>query len=195
MDPQQTRPSLLLRIRDARDDQSWSQFAEIYVPLLYGFARRRGIQEQDAADLTQEVLAVVARAVRRLEYDPQRGSFRGWLFTVFRNKLVNFLSAQRRHPQGRGGTGLLDVLRQQPAPAETAEWEQSHEQQLFAWASAQVRAKVEERTWEAFRQTAIEGKPARGVADELAMTVAAVRLAKNRVMAQIRKMIQSLDIP
>src|ERR1700739_4499560 len=90
-----TRPSLLVRIRDAADHQAWSQFVEIYGPLVYGFARRLGLQDADAADITQEVLRAVAGAARKLVYDPRRGSFRGWLRTVVRNKVRNFFSSRK----------------------------------------------------------------------------------------------------
>src|SRR5437667_2293010 len=99
-----TRPSLLGRLGDARDHAAWSEFVAIYAPLVYGFARKHGLQDADAADLTQDVLRAVAGAVGRLEYDPQRGSFRGWLFTIVRNQLRNFRSARARHEQGRGDT-------------------------------------------------------------------------------------------
>ncbi len=87
-----TRPSLLLRIRDARDAAAWSQFVELYAPLVYGFARKHGLQDADAADLTQDVLRAVARSARSLEYDPRRGTFRGWPFTIVRHKLRNLLT-------------------------------------------------------------------------------------------------------
>ena len=70
-----TRPSLLVRIRDARDREAWGQFVEIYAPLVYDMARRRGLQDADAADLTQDVLRSVAGAISRLDYDRRRGSF------------------------------------------------------------------------------------------------------------------------
>ncbi len=193
-DSPQTRPSLLLRIRDARDHQAWSQFAEIYTPLIYGYVRQRGLQDHDAADLTQEVLAVVARAVRGLDYDAGRGSFRGWLFTIVHRKLLNFLAGRQRHPQGTGDSAMLDRLHQQPAAREEEElWDQAHEQQLFAWASNQVRQKVEEHTWQAFWRTAVEGQDTKSVAAALAISVAAVRLAKSRVMAQIKKLIAQVQ--
>ncbi len=98
-----TRLSLLVRLRDARDDGAWSQFVEVYAPLVYGFARKHGLQDADAADLTQDVLQAVSGGIRRLDYDPRRGTFRGWLFTVVRNKLRNFLAAQKRPGRGTGG--------------------------------------------------------------------------------------------
>src|SRR5690349_2700973 len=113
-----TRPSLLVRICDVGDSQAWSQFVDLYAPLIYGFARKHGLQDADAADVTQDVLRVVAKTIQRLAYDPQRGSFRGWLFTVVRNKLRNFLA--RRHPydRGTGDTGAQELLKAQPAREE-----------------------------------------------------------------------------
>src|SRR5437667_8501877 len=99
-----TRLSLLVRLRDARDDEAWTQFVDLYAPLVYGFARKHGLQDADAADLTQDVLRAVAGAIGKLNYDPRRGSFRGWFFTVVRNKLRNFLSARKRQDQGSGDT-------------------------------------------------------------------------------------------
>src|ERR1700730_3538749 len=85
-----TQPSLLVRLRDARDERAWSQFVDLYAPLVSGYARRHGLKDADAADLMQGVLRSVAIAVRRLDYDPRRGSFRGWLFTIVRNQLATF---------------------------------------------------------------------------------------------------------
>jgi RNA polymerase sigma-70 factor (ECF subfamily) len=191
-----TRPSLLVRIRDAADHRAWSQFADAYAPLIYGYARKHGLQDHDAADLTQEVLARIARAIRRLDYDPQRGSFRGWLFTVVRRALLNFRTCQCRHPQGSGDTGVLECLSQQPAPDPSAEeaWDREYEQQLFVWASSRVRPRVEPHTWSAFWRTAVDGEDTRSVATQLGITAAAVRLAKSRVMAQIRKVIAELEL-
>ena len=95
-----TRPSLLFRIRDAQDRQAWNQFVDIYAPLIHRFSKRSGLQDADAADLTQEVLQSVHDAIGRLDYDPGRGKFRSWLFTVARNRIKNFMKRQSRHPRG-----------------------------------------------------------------------------------------------
>src|ERR1700733_8419453 len=95
-----TRPSLLVRLRDARDEGAWSQFVDLYAPLVYAHARRNGLQDADAADLMQNVLRCVVNAVQRLDYDPRRGSFRGWLFTIVRTQLLNF--RRRKHDFCRG---------------------------------------------------------------------------------------------
>jgi RNA polymerase sigma factor (sigma-70 family) len=189
-----TRPSLLVRIRDPRDGPAWSQFVEIYAPLIYGFSRKTGLQDADAADVTQEVLRSVAGAVNNLEYDPQRGSFRGWLFTIVRNRLRNF---QGRKPPdaGSGDTGVHQRLLEQPAPEadQASWWDQEYDRQVFHWAASQVRNDFQGSTWQAFWQTAVEGKSGKEVARELQMTVAAVYLAKGRVMARLKEQIQLIQ--
>jgi RNA polymerase sigma-70 factor (ECF subfamily) len=191
-----TSPSLLIRIRNRGDQPAWAQFVDIYQPLIHRFARKRGLQEADAADLTQEVLRAVALAVERLDYDPRRGTFRGWLFTVVRNKLCNFLESRQRQIQGSGDTGVQEALNEQPAPVQgpEAEWEREYERRLFSWAAEQVKRTVHDNTWQAFWQTAVEGKSGQEVARALDMSVAAVHLAKSRVMARLKEHIRQLQL-
>jgi RNA polymerase sigma-70 factor (ECF subfamily) len=189
-----TRPSLLVRLRDARDGQAWGQFVDLYAPLVYGFARKRGLQDADAADLAQEVLRAVAGAARRLEYDPQRGSFRAWFYTVVRNKLRNFLDARRRHDRAGGGSEARALLEEQPGrDTPDAEWDRDYEQRVFAWAAAQVRGDFQEATWKAFWQTAVEGQSPQEVARGLGLSVGAVYIAKSRVLARLREEVRRLE--
>src|SRR4051812_17760194 len=111
-----TRASLLLRLRDRGDDTAWREFIALYGPLVYGYVRKQGLQDADAADLGQEVLGTVATAVGRLEYDPRRGSFRNWLFTLVRRKLINWRAARRNGLRGSGDTAMHQFLEQWPAP-------------------------------------------------------------------------------
>lgn len=191
-----TRLSLLVRLCDARDDDAWSQFVEIYAPLVYGYARKHSLQDADAADLTQDVLQAVSGAIRRLDYDPRRGSFRGWLFTVVRNKLRNFIAAQKRPGRGSGDSDAQHLLNELPAREEdqSAWWDEEYERRVFAWAAEIVRDRFSESTWQAFWQTAVEGKSGPQAARELRMSVAAVYLAKGRVMARLKEIIrETLD--
>src|SRR5436190_14806884 len=99
-----TRASLLARLRDPRDEAAWREFVDLYVPVIYGYARKQGLQDADAADLTQDVLRAVAGAVGRLDYDPARGTFRNWLFTVVRHKLSSWRAAQQVRARASGDT-------------------------------------------------------------------------------------------
>lgn len=194
-EPPTTRPSLLLRLRDVRDGQAWTEFVDLYAPLVYGFARKQGLQDADAADLTQEVLRAVSKSIGRLDYDPSRGSFRAWLFAVVRSKMSDLLAARTRQPQGSGDTDANHRLAEAPAPHEDGDedWSREHEHRLFVWAAEKVRTEVTESTWRAFWLTAVEGKRGQVVARELGLSVAAVYLAKSRVMARIKDQILPLQ--
>src|SRR4051794_26432651 len=159
-----TRASLLLRLRDPRDEIAWREFVELYTPLVYGYARKQGLQDADAADLGQDVLGSVAGAVGRLEYDPAKGAFRNWLFTVVRHKLANWRAAQGNRLRGSGDSGTRRLLEQRPVPAgDEREWEAQWQERLFAWACEQVRREVNETTWQAFWRTAMDGQPGKQV--------------------------------
>lgn len=194
-EPQSTRATLLIRIRDQADREAWAQFVEIYAPLIYGFGRNRGLQDTDAADLTQDVLQSVAGAISRLDYDPRIGTFRSWLFTIVRNRLRNQLKAKTRREQGAGDSAVAARIEAEPSREDDWEttWQRDHQQRLFAWASSQVEAEVEPRTWRAFWKTTVDGDSGRAVADELGMTLASVYLAKSRVMAKLRTLVREAD--
>jgi RNA polymerase sigma-70 factor (ECF subfamily) len=187
--PPLTRPSLLVRIRDSGDRDAWRRFVEIYAPLVYKFARGRGLQDADAADLTQDVLQAVSGASKRLVYDPKRGTFRAWLYTVARNKVRNFLLARRRRHEA-GDPRLLD---DQPAKEEAEQWEREYEQRLFDWAVEQLRDSFQESTWRAFWLTSVSGRSASDTASELGMSVGAVYIAKSRVLARLRDEIKKVQ--
>lgn len=188
-----TRPSLLIRIRDPRDREAWERFVEIYAPLIDHYGRKRGLQEADAADLAQEVLQVVASVMGTFEYDPGKGTFRGWLFTVTRNKLRRFLSRRGKQARGSGDTGVHQMLQEQAdETGEQAEWEREYQQRLFAWAADKVQGSFREATWQAFWRTAVENEPAAEVAESLGMTVGAVYIARSRVLARLREAVQDV---
>lgn len=187
-----TRPSLLVRLRDARDAEAWRLFVELYGPIVYRFARRHRLQDADAADLTQEVLRGVSGSVGRLDYDPRRGSFRGWLFTLAHRKLYDLLARRRRQEQPGGDSATQMLLDETPARDSEDVWNQEHERQAFAWAAEQVRGQFTETTWRAFWATAVEGRDATAVAEELHLSVGAVYVAKSRVQARLREQIRQV---
>jgi RNA polymerase sigma-70 factor (ECF subfamily) len=189
-----TRASLLVRLRDPRDGAAWSQFVELYAPLVFGYARKQGLQDADAADLAQDVLLAVAGSVGRLEYDPARGAFRNWLFTIVRRKLANWRAAQANGSQASGDTAIHNLLEQYPAPeSQELEWQVEWEDRLFAWAADKVRQEVQDLTWQAFWQTAIEGQSGKRVAAGLGLSVTAVYNARSRVRARLRELIKTLQ--
>jgi RNA polymerase sigma factor (sigma-70 family) len=190
-----TQPSLLIRLGDKQDTVAWAQFVEVYAPLVYGFARKHGMQDADAADLTQEVMRAVAGAISRLEYDPRRGTFRSWLFTVVRNKFRNYLSNKTRKQMTSGGSSVQELLEAQPDRVDALEeqWDHEYDQRVFSWAVDRVKDGFTENTWKAFWQVSVEGKNARDVAKEIGISVGAVYIAKSRVLARLKEQSQLLQ--
>src|SRR5689334_2401974 len=161
-DSPETRLSLLVQIRDGKNQLAWREFVDLYGPVVYGFARKRGLQDADAADLMQDVMRSVSTAIGRLDYDRHQGTFRGWLFTITRNKVFNFLSARRIRPQGSGDSTTNRMLDSHPDPDAdegSDTWEIEYQRRLAALAMERVKGEFQENTWRAFWMTAVEGTP------------------------------------
>ena len=137
----------------------------------------------------------MSRAAPRLQYDPNRGTFRSWLYTVTRNKMYNFLESRKRRPRGTGDSSVQANLEAQPDPnaEEDDAWDREYERRTFAWAAERVKTEFQPSTWAAFWQTAVEGKNAKDVGGDLKMSPGAVYVAKSRVLARIREEVQTLQ--
>ena len=194
-EPPLTRVTLLTRLRDGKDGDAWREFFDLYGPVVYRFARNRGLQDADAADLMQDVLRSVARNAHRMEYDPKRGTFRGWLYTVTRNKIYNFLSSQKNRPRASGDSDAHERLQAVPAREEDgpdADWEREYQQRLTDRAMDLVKDEFQPATWQAFWGTAVEGKAAGEVGVGLKMSPGAVYVAKSRVLARLREEVRKM---
>jgi RNA polymerase sigma factor (sigma-70 family) len=193
-DTPSSRSSLLLRIRDTGDAEAWAQFVDLYGPLIYRFGRKHGLQDSDAADLTQNVLRAVGAAARRFEYDKKRGTFRSWLFTVARNELYKWMRGRNRTVAGSGDSNVQALLEQVPGKEGwQADWDRDYERQVLAYAVNQVRNDFRDATWEAFWQTAVQGRRPKDVGEQLQMSVGAVYVAKSRVLARIKQEVRRLQ--
>jgi RNA polymerase sigma-70 factor (ECF subfamily) len=192
-----TRASLLLRVRDRGDLEAWSRFVDVYGPLVHDYGRRHGLQDADAADLTQEVLATVAGAIARFDYDPGCGPFRCWLFTVARTRRLDLAARLAKRPQAAGDSATaraLDAIPDRGAEAEEEEWARASRRRLFEWASGRVRGEFREQTWQAFWRTAVGGEASKDVARDLGMSTGAVYMAKGRVLERLRREIDLVDL-
>jgi len=188
-----TRVSLLVKLRDGTNAVAWHEFIRIYGPVVYGFARKRGLQDADAADLMQDVLRSVSSALGRLDYDRSRGTFRGWLFTITRNKVFNFLSARRIRPQGSGNTTTNQLLDAEPdRVGESDEWELEYQRGLAARAMDAIQKEFQPATWKAFRLTAVDGATAAEASKQTGLSTGAVYVAKSRVLARLKEEVESL---
>jgi len=177
-----TSQTLLIRLREPEDEEAWRDFSGLYLPLLRRFVMLRGVPAQDVDDVVQEVLSTVVRAIQKFDYDPAKGTFRDWLFIVCRSHVFKWFRSQAA-AQKRAEFDFSEV----PAPEEQQNWDLEYRRQIFAWASERVRPVVQEKTWKAFWMTAVENQRGPDVAAALKMSVAAVHVAKSRVIARMRE--------
>lgn len=188
-----TRASLLVQIRDGANAGAWQEFMRLYGPVVYGFARKRGLQDADAADVMQDVMRSVSSAIGRLEYDRNQGAFRGWLFTISRNKIFNFLSARRIRPQSSGDSTTNQMLDSHPDGNDGADvWELEYQRRLATIAMERIKSEFQEKTWRAFWLTAVEGVAAPDAAQQVGISPGAIYVAKSRVLARLKDEVETL---
>jgi RNA polymerase sigma-70 factor (ECF subfamily) len=182
-----TPASLLERLRRPGDAAAWARFVELYTPLLYRWARRAGLQEADAADLVQEVLALLFRKLPEFTYDRGR-SFRAWLRTVTLNKWREGLRKRPPVPVREGG-----ALAEAVAPDEVAAFEEAeYRRSLVRQALRALQGEFPGSTWKAFEAYVLRGLPAEEVAAQLGLRVGTVYAAKSRVLARLHQELDGL---
>lgn len=184
----ETRASLILRLPSTGDADAWAEFASIYEPFVYRFARRGGLQDADARELVQDVMLSVAKAVGRWKPDGNRAKFRTWLFHIARNQLLDALAKRKRQLTARGGTSFFGRFGEFSEAAETTDqlMRLEHRRVLFRWAAERIEKAVNPATWQAFWMTAVDEKSVDEVASELGLTTGAVYIARSRVLAKLR---------
>jgi RNA polymerase sigma-70 factor (ECF subfamily) len=191
-----TSITLLERLRrQPADQEAWAEFVRRYGPLVYRWCRRWHLQEADAQDVTQAVLVRLAEKMRTFRYDPS-GSFRAYLKTLARYAWCDFLEGDKQPGAGTGDSNVLRALESAEAGDDLAQrLEAQFDQELLAEAEARVRERVEARTWEAFRLTAVEGLTGAAAAAQVGMKVATVFKAKSKVQKMLQEEVARLEQP
>ena len=122
-DSPRTRASLLVQIRDGGNREAWQEFMRIYGPVVYGFARKRGLQDADAADLMQDVMRRCRRRLAASTTIPIREPFAAGCSRLRETKSSRF-SPRRNKAQSSGDSATSRLLDEQPDPNDgSAEWE------------------------------------------------------------------------
>jgi RNA polymerase sigma-70 factor (ECF subfamily) len=180
--------STLLAQLQVHDTEAWRRLVDLYGPLVYHWCRRSGLRTSDAADVSQDVFAAVSGRITAFRRGGQNTTFRGWLWTITRNKIRDHFRVQGGQVEAIGGTDVQLWLADIPDECTDSSIDEDRRELggLFQRALGMVQAEFEDRTWNAFWRIAVEGQDTADVAAELGISANAVRQAKSRVLRRLR---------
>ena len=202
----ETRPSILIRLRDHRDRDAWRHFEEVYRGVIARVAKRYGMQDADSADLAQDVLIRVSKGIQQFEHDHTHARFRTWLGQVIRSAVVD---AHRRRPREQG-SGLTEVHDQLASLADNGNdvlnnsgiddgsdfdkgFDNDCRSEIFRWAARRIRGEFTDSSWLAFWRTAVEQQSVETVAEQLGRSTGSVYTSRSRIMRRLREEVCLFD--
>jgi len=183
---------MLHRLRSA-DGQAWDRMVEVFGPVVYQWCRRASVEPNDAADIAQEVFQAVSLHLSRFERTSREHTFRGWLWTITRNKIRDHFRAAKRRPLALGGTDANAQIQQLSDNLDEELSNDDDSQCLIAHRVLEmIRGDFNEKTWQAFWRMAVKGEPSADIAADLNMNQESVRQAKARVLRRFRQEVEGL---
>ena len=184
-----TSISLLNRLQQTDDSENWNRLVDLYAPLLRAWLRKYEVQDSDADDLVQEVLATVLKDLPEFEHNQRTGAFRTWLRTILANRVKLFWRSQKYRPLASGTSSLDERLNQlQHGGSEVSQmWNREHDDYVLKRLMKTVETQFEPKTWQAFHRQVVDGERANIVARELDMSLSSVYMAKSRVLSALRR--------
>jgi RNA polymerase sigma-70 factor (ECF subfamily) len=196
-----TRRTLLSRLRNLDDQESWRTFFNLYWRLLYNVARKSGLDDPGAQEIVQETVIAVARKMPEFRYDPARGTFRQWLLRITRRRIIDHLRRiYRQPPRAEITPESLDedeehaaAIADESTSAIERAWNEEWEQSTFDAALACVRAAINPRHFQVFDYCVLKGWPASKVAATLGLNAAQVYLAKHRVAQAMKRAVRRIN--
>lgn len=195
-----TRSSLLGRLKDWQDNESWRTFFDTYWRIIYNFALHRGLNHEEAQEVVQETVVAVAKGIGRFDYEPRRCSFKTWLLTVTRSKIANQLGRRARagkvvsaSADDSEGTAPLERIADEQGGEWDRAWDEEWRKNLMDAAISRVKRRVSIEQYQMFDLFVLKQWPARDVAKTLGVTIAHVYVAKHRIAKLIRKEAEALE--
>jgi RNA polymerase sigma-70 factor (ECF subfamily) len=187
-----TRRSLISRLRNLDDNETWSDFFHTYGKLLYAAAVKSGLTDAEAQDVVQDTVISVAKQIPGFRYDPNQGSFKGWLHTILRRRIVDYIRTRagrgRQAPAPSSDTPVdLDALADPMTNALDRIWNEEWERHRLDRAVEQVRRQVSPRQFQIFDAYVLKALPLPEVCRTLGVSRAHVYVAKHRVMRLLKK--------
>jgi RNA polymerase sigma-70 factor (ECF subfamily) len=189
----ETRHSLLLRAQTGETD-AWKDLTDLYRPLILAWLNRQGVPAGDLEDLCQEVLLSVVQNLPGFRHSGQRGAFRTWLRTIVCRRAADYWRAIDVDTQAQGGSSATAALQEiaDPESALNRQWDEEHDRYVVHCLLDRVEEEFEPVTLQAFRLMALDGVRGEEAAQELGLSLAAVYVAKSRVLARMRQEAEGL---
>ena len=196
-----TRASLLTRLKNWEDNESWRVFFDIYWRLIYGFAMQRGLQHEEAQEVVQETVVAVAKSIGRFQYDPEKCAFKSWLLSVTRSKIANQFARRARQPinatvapwEDSNVTPLVNRIPGDQVEQWEQAWSEEWRKNLMDAAIQRVKRRVSIEQFQMFDLFVLKQWPARDVAKTLGVTIAHVYVAKHRLAKLVRQEVKALE--
>jgi RNA polymerase sigma factor (sigma-70 family) len=196
-----TRWTLIGRLKNWDDQESWREFFDTYWKLIYGVARRAGLSPQDAQDVVQETVVSVCKAIDRFRADPQRGSFKGWLLTITRSRIIDLQRKRQREaavtvpapPASTRSTALEDRLVDPSGNGFDSLWNAEWERNLISLALERLERTTSARHYQIFLLHVIKQHSAEKVAKATGVPTNQIYLIKHRLTPEFREAIQQLE--
>ncbi|VGO11626.1 ECF RNA polymerase sigma factor SigE [Pontiella desulfatans] len=188
-----TRSSLLLRLKEQGDEETWREFYNIYGRMIFGYALRHGLSHAEAEDVVQNVCVKLFRHIFSFNYSTELGSFRGWLKTVTKNAVFDYLRRRsRRAGLFEGYRDHAAVMHEEKRAVDDSVWDAEWEKAVLEAALQRVYGRINEQSRKAFQLFAVENLSAGEVAERLDMEANAVYACKHRVLKLVREEVEIL---
>jgi RNA polymerase sigma-70 factor (ECF subfamily) len=183
-----TRGTLLERVRDRDDAQAWEQFFALYAPLLESYARALGLRPADAEEIRDQCLAAVVQRISDFRYERTRGSFKGWLHRIARDKVVDWM---RKPREERAETALARTI---PDDDERPDelWEREWRAEHVRYAIDEVRREEDEEGRELLRLVLAEDLSAAEISGRTGLNPNQVYKARARFLERVREVLEHL---
>lgn len=196
----ETRATLILRLKNWRDQASWQEFFDTYWRLIYGVARKSGMTDSEAQDVVQETMLAVAKHMPTFNYDPKIGSFKAWLLNMTRWRILDQFRKRRTvdatlAAAGDSDTGTSFINRvADPDSRQFDEvWELEWQQNLLDAALNHVKRRMDPQKYQIFDLYVNKGLAPEKVAQSFGIPVEQVYLAKHRITQSIKSEVKRLE--
>jgi RNA polymerase sigma factor (sigma-70 family) len=193
-----TRYSLLSRLHDWEDNESWRVFFDTYWRLIYSVALKAGLRQAEAEEVVQETVICVAQNIQKFKRDRRLGSFKGWLCNLTRWRIADQLRKRTGLLQGDGAgtTRKYQPLEEVPNLADNAaslDWEHEWQAHLLKVAIQRIKQRVREEQYQLFDLYVTREWPIPRICQTLGVSKTQVYLAKLRITRLLRKEVARLE--